>query len=606
MFIYTGTSATGFECVYPRNSYLSGSVCSRCDPSCSACSGPSASNCVTCNSDYFNNSIQCSACDLSCKTCNGSAATQCLSCNSGSFLYPDNSCRTSCVLPLVTSDNGNITLCQNYDDNNIKTISSLTYTGGVIMTAALISWTAASLGNSLSFTMIALSRMIFYIEFFNLNYSDKLTYLLQTQQSNILSFNFNINPPDALTQRSMYNDTPPKFEEYQVYGSFLYNYWNQLLFILLLGLIIIFLRIIEWSANKLKLSASTKSKSQGIRLFEQNLLFICFYSGFGDIVFFSALEFRSSKYEINSSLLSFIMGILLLVAELIIFVIHIRIIKQYQRIKSVQSDVTSRLQTTRTENSNNSEAMNKFMKQNQGLQVLFQDYKDDTLFQHGFLLVFVIRYILFNLIIIILYQYPLCQAILIVLLSSVMLIYLITKRPFRTRSNEVQQLLLEGLLFVVNICVLITAIEEDGNEEVTSIVDNVCNIIIYLGTIFNYVPLAFFIWNGIITYIEYRLRKKALLVTSIAVVQDSDNRLQLPDQSEISIIQTQSFSNTKSKADESSTQLMKKGAKIKDENRKYKRQSTPETSLNSSQDTPKNQNDLKKQKRKVTSLSVKA
>lgn len=103
------------------------------------------------------------------------------------------------------------------------------------------------------------------------------------------------------------------------------------------------------------------------------------------------------------------------------------------------------------------EKITSVLQQWEKFQTLFVGYKDDTIPNHCFALLFMCRTYLFNLIIAHLFDHPLLQAILIVILSILMIIYLIWKRPFKSKLVLCQSITDEITLLLVNICVMILA-----------------------------------------------------------------------------------------------------------------------------------------------------
>lgn len=92
-------------------------TCEDCDPSCLTCSAGGDTNCIQCNSGYFENSGACIACP-GCKTCETSA-TNCLSCNVGKYLE-GNTCVSPCPDGKWGDDSDNT--CKTCD-SNCKTCS---------------------------------------------------------------------------------------------------------------------------------------------------------------------------------------------------------------------------------------------------------------------------------------------------------------------------------------------------------------------------------------------------------------------------------------------------------------------------------------------------
>lgn len=103
----------------PLNTYISGTTCQNCDPSCRSCSGPTIYECLTCPPNIvlykgeclsscpnqtFNsttkinsyNQILCIDCDSTCLTCSGPYNTQCTSCFDPNNYLSDSTCINYC------------------------------------------------------------------------------------------------------------------------------------------------------------------------------------------------------------------------------------------------------------------------------------------------------------------------------------------------------------------------------------------------------------------------------------------------------------------------------------------------------------------------------
>ena len=134
-------------------------TCNTCDPDCETCSGPSATNCLSChtgkylltannscvscnvNGYYQDTSTQtCNTCDASCQTCSGSSDTNCLSCYTGKYLLASNNSCVSCDVDGYYQDT-DIQTCKVCDPscqtcNGAAATSCLScYTGEYLLTA---------------------------------------------------------------------------------------------------------------------------------------------------------------------------------------------------------------------------------------------------------------------------------------------------------------------------------------------------------------------------------------------------------------------------------------------------------------------------------------
>ncbi|EAR90506.3 zinc finger lsd1 subclass family protein (macronuclear) [Tetrahymena thermophila SB210] len=113
-FFLQSTKTCVLSCNPNQYKNISNQTCSSCDYSCSTCSGPSYTNCLSCSGNtflyqnqciancpvkYFNNASnnQCTACDYTCQQCNGTAPNNCLSCQLPRYFDPtSNSCLMTC------------------------------------------------------------------------------------------------------------------------------------------------------------------------------------------------------------------------------------------------------------------------------------------------------------------------------------------------------------------------------------------------------------------------------------------------------------------------------------------------------------------------------
>lgn len=135
--------------------------------------------------------------------------------------------------------------------------------------------------------------------------------------------------------------------------------------------------------------------------------------------------------------------------------------------------------------------MQELSKQYEGFGAMFMYFKDNSFINQDFLFLFVIRYCLFNLILATLSDYPLAQAILIMSMSALMLIYLLIQRPFKTIVNQLQHIVYEVIYLIVNTCVLIVAQINFENSGSYPFRDQLCEVVIYTSLVFSFIPQAF-------------------------------------------------------------------------------------------------------------------
>ena len=137
------TATPPSACACSEGQYSNGGVCTGCNPLCSNCYGPLASDCTECKPIVaFFDGTQCVACTYPCATCFGSSPKQCYTCASG-YIAQGSLC-IACSFPLVITPSSTCTLpCSNsgefLDPSTSPGTCSLTcefpYNAGALLTA---------------------------------------------------------------------------------------------------------------------------------------------------------------------------------------------------------------------------------------------------------------------------------------------------------------------------------------------------------------------------------------------------------------------------------------------------------------------------------------
>ena len=99
-------------------------------------------------------------------------------------------------------------------------------------------------------------------------------------------------------------------------------------------------------------------------------------------------------------------------------------------------------------------------------QVLFWAFKDGSFTQQGFLFFFSLQVYLFNLVIGYMWRYPLAQAFPIAAMNILVMLFLVTKRPFKEPLEQIHQITNEIILFTANVSVVVLALfDYTGNDD---------------------------------------------------------------------------------------------------------------------------------------------
>lgn len=369
----------------------------------------------------LNNNISClTGCDKPHSIITAGGYKFCLNpCQQSQYIYPDGSCHESCNHPMRSqTENGN-NICSGpceqlnsyyyIDDQTCKLTCSSPYSKGhdelyttcrlsagmealkggsqasvIIIELGIILANVLSFGDAGGVSVSILSKMVQYIKFLDILYPANLEAILQTWNSNYVSLAIVPSAPGGLRDDFVLEPLPEIFAKRGVHSSFLVNIWDNMLTMLILLSAIFMLAIFERDSIKKPVPPSIWAK---IRVIVQSLLLVIFYQAYGDIIFFSIIEMRSSSYNAGTSQISLLVSILMLTIGCILFCIHSYIL--IRRIKSKRKGSSSDPEKTK-------DLSSQIMKKFSGIRVLFKDLREGGFSKQGFTLFFVIRDILFS------------------------------------------------------------------------------------------------------------------------------------------------------------------------------------------------------------------
>jgi len=443
--------------------YTSFGTCEKCLKGCAICSDPT--NCESCIEGYYLDGTSCKKCSMKhCKACDDSQS--CQTCNSGYGFY--NSLCILCPVGTYLSSDG---ICKELSKALQDTLTNSQLANSAVTQAANF----LSKGSSVSLSAMVGGKIFSQIKYLNISYSGELQVALLTWLPSFVSLGLTPDMPESMQEKIPQRNVPYMFEKYETGSSFLINFWENL------G-VIIFAFILWMLFKGTGLLISPQQNPSKIAIFIkkahimiQNFLLAALYGVFGDLVLYSILEYRSFAFGWNLSLLSFIFTIILLLTMFLIFFYQMKILKSYQNLKQTSSH------------------LEQFMKNHEGSQMFFKDFKDFSLGTQLFPFFLTLRDIIFSFMLVTMFEYPLAQVILITLLDFLMIAYLFIKRPFESTFDFVQQLFFEFVGLGVMISVFINAIFDSGKYETLQARKNVGKLIIIANMMFNFVTAIFMV-----------------------------------------------------------------------------------------------------------------
>ena len=356
---------------------------------------------------------------------------------------------------------------------------------------------SVAIGSSMATNFGLVAKILRNIRYLNVTVSSELEEAFYTWR---VSSGF-VSVPKSWSTQSDPEMLPAVFDRYNLGSVFLVNYWKSLIMILIgLGVFVIFKAV---DMKFFKQGSKLGSASRSINVIASNFTLTQIYGSLDDVIFFLVLQTRSANFRIDFQRASFGLSIALAFFGILILGAHILILYRYRKEKKVNSTQGG---------------LKVFLEKHENFKMLFQDFKDSDLLKQSFLLIYVGRSIVSNLIITNLFDYPLLQTLLLTGLNVAILIYLIVCRPFKEKLNTCGQYFCEGLLLIVNVSMLGMAIIDEMAERSERAIERFSKIIIVLNMVLVVGSLVFMgLSIGKALYAVYKGRKAQKKLENMAV-----------------------------------------------------------------------------------------
>ena len=491
-FLYTNGSCSN-RCPIP--------LISRSEPDVDYCFAP----CKAPNIYWYINFTCHSVCNYPYVKILYSGVQQCLSpCqNETDYFYKDeNKCESTCDPPFMYSQADKVRVCYSELSYNYDTIAQARDTFKLIKSLrdaanVLVKFPALLQTNSpYSAFLGSYSSMAQYVRHMGINYSDKLAALFIVSEYIPVTTSFGFELPQNLQENLADYSLPKNFDKYEIHSNFLWNTWGLLESLLIaLALIIVALILSR------KYKATFKPRiilEKFLQIMQWNIPLMMLSSSSTDIFFFGVLHLRSA--HLNSFLSALSLFAALAMIFIIIWMIScvFRIVWALKKAKKNPSDEAILFQEYRI----------KQTWKNYGL--LFHSLSEKSLIRLIYVGVFILRGLIFSLVITCLYKFPLAQASLLLVLNSLMLIYFIFFRPLKRALHRVQVLVNEILLMILTTCVFSLAVFDSHKIESQQTRDNLGEAIIIMIISLNAFAIASLSINLLLDV--YSLYKKAKLL----------------------------------------------------------------------------------------------
>jgi len=490
----------------PSNQYLSwnGSCLPKCplplmivnDPGISYCFRP----CDYPNIYWYKNNTCLSSCDYPHRIIPYSQVLQCLSpCSKDSEYFYDleKKCHSKCEYPyekrmidVVKICHFDITVTLEETDSLLSKAAAIKtqgkYTSGSMKAASLLS------SSNPAFALLAgLSAMLQYIRYMKVNYPPRVEVFFMITAVDPISLYLNFEIPNFVQNKLIDYDLPYAFEKYEINSNFVNNLWDFLMTLAVSLLAIVVFILLEFMSRRFSKINRVMAKVLKVLKWNTPLAMIC--SSSGDIFFYSSLQFMSSPLDSTASIVCFVLCLVMITSVIALFAVILGILKSFQ--------LHRRRKGTR-ENEDWKEKWSSW-------EILFVEYEEKSLFSLGYLALFILRGMVFNLTIANLYNFPLVQSIIITIANFLMYGYLLYFRPLKELLGIVQLFITEGIVFIVTVCVLMLAIMDKAHKDGQPTRVGVGDVIVFLIQAFNILALAFMAVSLLLSLISaYKIWKQ--------------------------------------------------------------------------------------------------
>ena len=569
--------------VCAENYNYDGYSCIGCSSTCLSCSGPSSNQCLTCRpSDYlYENSTCIGHCDSPYFKVTEDGFNKCLTtCTKPRYLYSNGSCLPGCSFPYAQRIGSIISFCDylcnssyiitngsclatcpypfrivqgemsyiNYCKSPcyIETLYYYTIDRGcrptciypfhpiqhdiyrscyyvreppisyIIDNLALVANPALLLitfflpGDSYGIMVTVYARLFQYPRYFNLSFAGETKTMQETWTLRPITLDTGIKLPLSVRNKIPSATLPLNVAKYMVHSKFIVSFWHNLLCYTIV-MPFICLRIAQrYMTKRGKTDKAYSIVVRGSQII-QNFLLVILYSSIGEILFDTILEFNKILASTPAAVISLILCVVFLIIVIVALVMHHRFLRQQQQVR--KRDALEEV----------SPDLKDLVKQYPGIKVLYNDFKDKTYSQQGFLVFFVARDLLVSFVMGVLLNYPFYQAFLLSSLSAIMLIFMVATRPFKAFINEFQQYLWELLLVITTGISAVVSYLDSSETSYVTIREYLGIVVMCIYFIYNFSVLVFLLIKGLLAL---RRTQRARMTSQINAEQVERSHIQ--------------------------------------------------------------------------------
>jgi len=350
-----------------------------------------------------------------------------------------------------------------------------------------------------TYTFMTLGKMNKYIAYLDMTLPSRLQTLGSCVKcrKNILSFLFGITMSEREQLNVIYHELPEPFQNQGYHSNFFVNFMDGLTsLVIMFGIGCMFV-LFEWVAKR-QGWITIQDFCRSIKLLLNfNWILVLFAIQIDDIIIYASLEFQTLTADSAMAVVSFLtcLFMVLFIIVLLLGIVYIGYLAHTYKSQTAPMMLRGR--------------PFEFTREWKYFQVVFAGLKNNALTSQLFYFVYLWRTGLSALLAAALYSAPGPQTVLQLLVSTLILIYILVKRPIRNFVNFIQLSIVESIYFVINLSmvVIVCFIAKEDQEGRTAV--SFGDFVIVGNLILNILPIVFLVIKLILEGKEiYDLRKR--------------------------------------------------------------------------------------------------
>lgn len=404
-------------------------------------------------------------------------------CPAKTVLYWTGECIKTCDFPLHFSTNSSGTYCADPCDNpdlfyNKETneCKSSCQTVSVVQDDLYL----RCLPPDPVVEQVELVKLLHHIRYLDIKFPTKLRKMAAGTSMNLFTPRIISSMFDGARTWILEKIGASTFQGYDLYTSFLANFLDDLI---IMGIIIsagILFFILERVSKALNWFYPQIVFERFSVLTKWNMFIILFTTNIGDIIFYSAIDFKNFQAASIQENISLIISAVMLTGILLLYIFNLYLLHKIREFKIKTFKV-----------GDNTTLPDYYLKW-QTCQVLFRGLKDTNVLTSGFYLMYSIRLTLPMLIALTLESSAIVQTSFYLILSCIMLLFLCILKPIKKTICNTNLIVIEAIVFIVNLSAFIltildiSGVDSDGGAQIffTDVIITGNSYITYLPTLF--------------------------------------------------------------------------------------------------------------------------